>query len=119
MPKPKSRHVLKLEELGFRKVIGENIYNDFPGIVALVELETKRKLSRRERRSLLAFMRHDIKSQPSYCVTNFNDGKSVTEATDDTGQLWETAGSVNLEPFGFLNNAKKMLELLSAKPTLQ
>ncbi len=114
MDKPKSRFAQKLQELGFELVPGADKESHIRTTTEQVE-RTKGKLSRNERRNLRKLIEKMLKEQPSYTVTVFRDGVSLTEASDDTGQMWNFKGSIDLRPFGFLNNAEWIANHLQSK----
>ena len=114
MDTPKSRFALKLQELGFEKVVGANKKSCVQSVINHAEL-TQGKLSRHDRRKLRNVCEKMLKEQPSYTVTVFRDGVTITEASDDTGQMWKAKGSVYLGSFGFLNNAEWLVKYAASK----
>ncbi len=113
MTQVKSSYVKKLEELGFQRVEGTNLQSHIDDFLTYIEA-IHGKLTRGARRKLV---RHASKeaTKPSFTVTKFKDGSLLTEATDDSGQMWKIEDSVDLKPFGFLNHAEW---LRSLTPTL-
>jgi len=115
MNKRESVYAQKLKDLGFRKVEGRD------GKTALGEIEQDvlqviGKRSRAERRKLRRELRTIMSGHASFIV-NMTGQHPITEASDDTGQLWEAEGEIDLKPFGFTNNAEWLLEHLGVKNT--
>ncbi|MSR70462.1 hypothetical protein EXS62_00235 [Candidatus Kaiserbacteria bacterium] len=114
MDKSASRFALKLRELGFERVEGADKEYHVRTTTARIE-RTLGKSSRHERRKLRSLILRMLKEQPSYTVTVFRDGTALTEASDDTGQMWKAEGNIDLRPFGFLNNAEWIINHHKAK----
>lgn len=113
MTQGKSNYVLRLQELGFKKVSGQD------GKTVLAEIEQMLvkavgKISRNQRRQMRRQLREIATNMASFTVTVVGS-EAITEASDDTGQLWEAPGQIDLTPFGFANNAEWFRNHIRAK----
>jgi hypothetical protein len=116
MADAKSSFVQRLEELGFRKVKGEDGNKNLAEIERMIGGVVGR-LSRNERRKMRRELRVIMSNSASFIINRF-DNDALTEATDETGQLWEARGAIDLTPFDFADNAEVLRELLRPKKNL-
>lgn len=100
----------KLQELGFTQVPGKNADAGVLEMLDIYERIHGRQYGK-ARKQTLRLLREELEHTPSFTVTRL-EGVFCTEALDDTGQTWIIKEIVDLEPLGFENNARALVETL-------